>query len=95
LKVDTKASPITVTWQGKAPRYRVEVAAGPAFANPILSLESDTASAVLKDLQAGDYGIRVIALGTEGVDSLPSPVAPFSVERSAPWWLLLLLVPLF
>lgn len=95
VKVDTKASPITVTWQGKAPRYRVEVAAGPAFAKPILSLESDTASAVLKDLQAGDYGIRVIALGTEGVDSLPSPVAPFSVERSAPWWLLLLLVPLF
>ena len=95
VKVDTKASPITVAWQGKAPRYRVEVAAGPAFAKPILSLESDTASAVLKDLQAGDYGIRVIALGTEGVDSLPSPVAPFSVERSAPWWLLLLLVPLF
>ncbi len=95
VKVDTKTNPITVTWQGQAPRYRVEVAADPAFARPILSLESDTASTTLRNLWPGNYGIRVIALGSEGVDSLPSPVVSFTVERYAPWWWWLMLVPMF
>ena len=93
LKVDAKASPVTVTWQGKAKRYRVEVAAEPTFAKPVLSLETDTTTAALKDLEPGAYSVRVIALGAEGVASLPSPAVAFTQERPTPWWLLLFLIP--
>ena len=93
LKVDAKARPITVTWQGKAQRYRVEVATEPTFANPVLSLVTDTSSAVLKDLQPGDYHVRVIALGEDGVASLPSPAVAFTLERHVPWWMLLFMLP--
>lgn len=93
LKVDAQARPVTLSWQGKTRRYRVEVATEPTFAKPVLSLETEAANAVLKDLQPGSYSVRVIALGAEGVASLPSPAVPFSVERPTPWWLLLLLLP--
>jgi hypothetical protein len=55
----------------------------------VLSLESDAPSALLKDLAPGDYAVRVIALGAEGVTSLPSQAASFKVEGPSPWWLLL------
>lgn len=93
LKVDAKASPVTLSWQGKAQRYRVEVATEPTFAKPVLSLETEAANAVLKDLQPGTYSVRVIALGAEGVASLPSPAVAFTQERPTPWWLLLFLLP--
>lgn len=97
LKVDVKASPVAVSWQGKAKRYRVEVstkqAPGPTLAQPVLSLETETPSAALQDLQAGDYSVRVIALGEEGAASLPSPAVAFTLERPTPWWLLLFLLP--
>lgn len=93
LKLDAKASPVALAWQGKAPRYRVEVAAEPTFAKPVLSLETNAATAALQGLEPGDYSVRVIALGAEGVASLPSPAVPFTVERSTPWWLLLFLLP--
>ena len=41
----------------------------------------------------GDYAVRVIALGAEGVTSLPSPAVPFTVERVVPWWMLLFMIP--
>lgn len=94
LKVDAKARPVTLTWQGKAQRYRVEVATEPTFAKPVLSLETDTPGAVLKDLEPGAYSARVIALGAEGVASLPSQAVAFTQERPTPWWLLLLLLPM-
>ncbi len=93
VKVDAKAEPASVAWLGKAQRYRVEVAGDPGFAKPVLSLETDTASTVLKDLQPGDYQVRVIALGEEGVASLPSPAVTFKVEAAKPWWLLLFFAP--
>ena len=93
LKVDTKAKPVAVTWQGNTPHYRVEVAAAGNFAKPALSLESDKPAAVLQGLEPGDYSVRVVALGPDGVASLPSPAVPFTVERPVPWWLMLFLLP--
>lgn len=93
LRVDAKATPPGVAWQGKAKRYRVEVAPEPAFANPVLSMVTDASSAVLKDLQPGDYHVRVIALGEDGVASLPSPAVAFTLERQVPWWMLLFMLP--
>jgi hypothetical protein len=93
LKVDAKATPLGVTWQGKAKRYRVEVSTEPTFAKPVLSLETEAPTAVLKDLMPGDYSVRVIALGEGGVASLPSPAVAFTLERTLPWWLLLFMLP--
>lgn len=90
LKVDAKAKPASLAWQGEAQRYRVEIARDPAFAQPVSSLESDKPEAILKDLEPGDYVVRVFALGADGVASLPSQPATFTVERAKPWWLLLL-----
>jgi hypothetical protein len=89
LKADIKASPVVLTWQGKAPRYRVEVAADAGFAKPVLGMETEVSSALLKDLAPGDYFVRVTAMGAEGVASLPSQALPLTVERPSPWWLLL------
>lgn len=93
LKVDTRATPPGVNWQGKAQRYRLEVATEPTFAKPVLSLETHRPNAVLKELPPGDYRVRVIALGEHGVASPPSPAVDFKVERPTPWWLLLCLLP--
>lgn len=89
LKVDLKSAPFVLSWQGQAPRYRVEVAAEAGFAKPVLTLETDAPTAQLKELMPGNYAARVTALGTEGVASLPSQPLPFTVERPSPWWLLL------
>lgn len=90
LKVDAKAAPVTVTWQGKAPRYRVEVAADAAFARILASLEVGETRAELKGIEPGNYAVRVIALGAEGTASPPSAPANFTVEPAKPWWLLVL-----
>lgn len=93
LKVDAKARPVALVWQGNASRYRVEVAAAGDFTKPVLNLDSDKPAAALPDLAPGDYSVRVIALGPDDVASQPSPAAAFTVERSMPWWLLLGILP--
>lgn len=90
LKLDAKAKPVSLAWQGETQRYRVEVALDPSFAKPVSRLETDKPKAALQDLEPGDYVVRVIALGADGVASLPSQPATFTVERAKPWWLLLL-----
>ena len=90
LKVDVKAKPMSLAWKGEAPRYRVEIALDPAFAKVSTRLETDKPEAALKDLEPGDYVVRVMALGSDGVNSLPSQPVSFTVERAKPWWLLLL-----
>lgn len=71
----------------------MEVAAEPTFAKPVLSLEANATTTALQGLEPGHYVGRVIALGAEGLASLPSPALPFTVERPTPWWMLLFLLP--
>jgi hypothetical protein len=89
LKVDAKTKPISLAWQGEASRYRVEIASDPAFAKISSSQEIEKPEAILKNLEPGDHVARVIALGADGIASLPSQPVAFTVERAKPWWLLL------
>jgi len=98
VKVERQTTPTKLSWQGQGERYRVEVVAKTAgsetmFAKPAVSVETSALSIELKDLPAGDYRGRVIALGTEGAASAPSPGVDFQIARPTPWWLMLCLLP--
>lgn len=93
VKVNVTTTPVTLTWQGDAPRYRYEIARDAAFSQIVAQGESSAAQASVTPLAPGTYQARVTALGPHGANSLPSAPAAFTVERK-PWWLLLLLLPL-
>jgi hypothetical protein len=44
--------------------------------------------------EPGEYWLRVVAIGAEGVESPASTGLPVTIEREIPWWLPLCLVPL-
>ncbi|MEW6678225.1 MAG: FecR domain-containing protein [Pseudomonadota bacterium] len=94
VRVDAGATPPTVSWQGQAPRYRMEVAATTDFSKPVLSLETELTRASLQEMLPGTYHLRVTALGEEGAVSPPSAPLAFTLERALPWWLPLCLIPL-
>mgnify|MGYP001764900723 CR=1 FL=1 len=90
VRVDVKAQPANVSWQGAAMAYRVEVAADAAFSQIVHRGESATTHSALPELQPGEYWVRVTALGEAGSASPASAPVAFTLERNFPWWLFLL-----
>lgn len=95
LRVSTPQRVPVLSWQGEAERFRVEVGThdDPLFASPVLRLETTARQTELRDLPAGDYRARVIALGVEGVAGPPSASLAFKAAAALPWWWCVL--PLF
>ncbi|MEW5786372.1 MAG: FecR domain-containing protein [Pseudomonadota bacterium] len=84
---------IQATWKGEAPAYRLELARDPAFTQPVAKASVPEAKANLAKPEPGNYWLRVVALGADGVESPASTSAAIEVKQDVPWWLLILLVP--
>lgn len=93
LKIDALHGPIIVSWQGQAPRYRIELALSGNFANPLLVQEHDRPSITLSGLMPGNYQLRVMALGADGSASQPGPYLNFIVIPYTPYMLLFVPLP--
>jgi len=85
---------LLVTWKGDAAAYRVELSSDASFTKPLLSQKVGEPRANLPKPEPGDYWLRVKGVGAEGVEGPFSQPLAVQVKASAPWWMLLLLLPL-
>jgi hypothetical protein len=91
LQARIEGDALLVQWQGETAAYRIELATDPAFGQIVSRLDSPGPQARLPKPQPGQYWLRVIALGDDGVESPPSLAQTLEVRRLVPWWL----IPLF
>lgn len=91
LAVRIEGDALMLQWQGESASYRVEMATDPAFSHVVSRLDSPGPQARLPKPQPGQYWLRVVAVGDDGVESPPSTVQMLEVRRLVPWWL----IPLF
>lgn len=86
---------IELQWQGQAPAYRVEMADDAGFTRVVQRAETTAPRVQLAKPKAGEYRLRVIALGDDQVESPPSPTLTLEVRQLVPWWLIpFFLVPI-
>ncbi|MBP9915277.1 MAG: hypothetical protein KBF24_03620, partial [Thiobacillaceae bacterium] len=74
--------------------YRVELARDVRFTQSAFRREVDTPSLAMAKPEPGEYWLRVVAIGAEGVESPASADLPVTIKQEIPWWLPLCLVPL-
>jgi hypothetical protein len=95
LQARIEGDALLLQWQGEGPAYRVELATDPAFGQIVSRLDAPGPQARLPKPQPGQYWLRVLAVGDDGVESAPSPSSMLEVHRLVPWWLIpLFLVPM-
>ncbi len=94
LKARVEGDQLLVGWKGDAVAYRVELARDARFAQSAFTREVDTPGLAMAKPEPGEYWLRVVAIGAEGVESPASTGLPVTIEREIPWWLPLCLVPL-
>jgi hypothetical protein len=85
---------ILANWKGESGAYRLELAREARFVQPALKQNAGEAKAALQKPEPGEYWLRVIAIGADGVESPASAPQAITVKRDIPWWLLIFLVPL-
>ncbi len=91
LEARQQGAELQVHWQGEAAGYRLEVAGDARFSRLLAQVQSSQPAARLTLPGPGTYWLRVIALGDDAVESLPSPALVVEVRRLVPWWL----IPMF
>ena len=95
LQTRIDADALLLQWQGDTPAYRVELATEPAFRKIVSRVDSAGPQARLPKPQPGQYWLRVVAVGEDGVESPPSQAQMIEVRQLVPWWLIpLFLIPL-
>lgn len=94
LQARLKGDDLLLQWQGEATAYRIELATDPAFTQLVHQRDSLGPHAQLPKPPPGQYWLRVIAVGDDGVESAPSAVQTLQIPHLLPWWLVpLLLLP--
>ena len=95
LQVRIEGDALLLQWQGATPAYRVELATDAAFRQIVSRLDSPGPQARLPKPPPGQYWLRVVAVGDDGVESPPSLAQTLEIRRLVPWWLIpLFMVPL-
>lgn len=95
LSARVEGGQIQATWKGEAPAYRLELARDQAFTQAVAKATVQEAGGALAKPEPGDYWLRVVAIGVDGVESPASAILPLQVKQDVPLWLLILLVPFF
>lgn len=93
LAAKVEGGQLLASWKGDASGYRVELAKDEQFVQPVLKQISGEARLAVKKPEPGDYWLRVIAIGVDGVESAACAPVAVKVKPDTPWWLLLFLVP--
>jgi hypothetical protein len=94
LNVRVEDGQLIAGWKGEAGTYRVELAGDVLFTRPVFKQQVNEARLAIKKPEAGEYWLRVFAIGVDGVESPASAPQAITVKQDVPWWLLLLLTPL-
>jgi hypothetical protein len=81
-------------WKGDAAAYRVELARSPQFTPLEVTQVVNQSGLTIAKPAPGEYWLRVVAIGVEGVDSPASVPLPISIKQDMPWWLPLCVIPL-
>lgn len=94
LAARVEGDTILATWKGEAGAYRLELARDERFLQPVLKQNAGEPRLTLQKPEPGDYWLRAIAIGADGVESPASAPLTLTVKRDMPWWLPIFLVPL-
>ncbi|HNH90076.1 MAG TPA: hypothetical protein PLX46_11700, partial [Thiobacillaceae bacterium] len=94
LSVQVEGDQLRANWKGEASAYRLELARDARFLQPLAKVSASEARTALAKPEPGDYWLRVVALGADGVESPASEPVALTVKQTVPWWLLILLIPL-
>ncbi len=84
---------ILASWKGNGSGYRLELAKDERFTQTLLKQSSSDSKLGIQKPEPGEYWMRVIAIGVDGVESPATAPLAVKVERDTPWWLLLFLIP--
>ncbi|NTV95039.1 MAG: hypothetical protein HGA75_06430 [Thiobacillus sp.] len=81
IRVVWTESRVILTWQGKAPAFRLEFARDAEFRHPLFNHRVETSQAELDNLfEPGQYWVRVIGLSETGSQGGKSQPAPFTIQ---------------
>ena len=94
LSAQVEGDQLRANWKGEASAYRLELARDARFLQPLAKVSASEARTALAKPEPGDYWLRVVALGADGVESPASEPVALTVKQTVPWWLLILLIPL-
>lgn len=87
---------LLAAWKGDAGAYRLELARDERFTQIVFKQTVSEARIAMPKPAAGDYWLRVIAMGADGVESPASAPLAVTVKQPVPWWLLpFMMVPMF
>lgn len=89
LTAKVEGGQLLATWKGDAPAYKLELSADASFAKPRLSQQAGESRASLPKPEPGDYWLRVIGVGAEGVEGPASQPVAVQVKSLSLWWMLL------
>lgn len=92
LAAKVEGDRILADWKGEAGAYRLELARDNRFIQPVLKQNIGEVKAAIPKPEAGEYWLRVVAIGADGVESPASAPLALTVKQDVPWWLLLFLV---
>ncbi len=79
---------LTLAWLGEADNYRIEMARDANFAEKTSQVAVKGNRASLRLPAKGQYWLRVVAIGADGVEGPPSAPLLLTVQGPTPWWLL-------
>ncbi len=79
---------LTLAWRGEADNYRIDLARDANFAEKISQTGVSGNRASLRLPAKGQYWLRVLAIGADGVEGPPSTPLLLTVQGPTPWWLL-------
>lgn len=81
-------------WKGEASVYRVELARDQHFTQLQLKQTVSEARVVMPTPAPGNYWLRVVAIGADGVESPASAPLAVELKQYVPWWLMLFMAPM-
>ncbi len=94
LAAKVEGERILANWKGEAGAYRLELARDARFIQLALKQSAGETKATLQKPEPGEYWLRVITIGADGVESPASAPLAVTVKQDIPWWWLLIMVPL-
>lgn len=95
LAARLEGNQLLASWKGQAGAYRFELARDERLLQPLVRQNTADARVALARPEPGDYWLRVVAIGADGVESPASAPMALTVKPGFPWWLPFFLVPVF
>ena len=95
LMARVEGGKVLIEWKGEAKAYRVELARDSGFVQTVLKQNTASPQLSVDKPVPGDYWVRVVALGEDGVESPVSEVVPLQGNQHILGAPIFLLVPFF